>query len=566
MFTHSQYSLRFWIAGLLLALAGLLAACDVPMLATPAPPTETAAPSATAAPTRAPVPLVTSDPYTTFVQTLKGALESDDDATLRKLIGTPWFTGRYRSPLTQYADPAEALAAFNVIAQRVIITVEPERVGAQPADAPQLGERIVVARWDAGGGREELAYLYASAINGEWRWVALLTGVPDNSGVALATPSAAPTRAVTPGTPTRAPTPFPVRGRLVFARANGVYLRDLATGAESVVLDATDSTQWNWLRDGTRAVFVRGKGAAGEIWTVGRTGANLRRLTSDNLADGDPQWSPNGTQIVYEHNLVTDPSSGFKIKGEVWAMNADGTNKRKLADGFDPAWAPDGTRIAFASNPASLNGDATQWLSYARNEIRIVNAQGRNAWSPIGVDTTSARFTPLEWQMNSARLVDSPQWSPDGKELTLRVHAAHGAYVTTNPTSGGFGRFIALFYSSVAGGFSYSPDGRLIALGTGGMSGYATLGIFRRAELGADGVGAPARTLGTLPRQPADVPQSVTAYAWSTDGARIAYALVTNSADGSKPAAPAGIWAMDIASGAARVLVTDGSGPLAWLP
>ncbi|MBI5879184.1 MAG: PD40 domain-containing protein [Chloroflexi bacterium] len=556
-----------WIVVIALLLAAMLAACDAAATPTPQPPAITPPPpSATSAPTHAPVPQASADPYAAFAQSLKTALESDDDAALKKLIGTPWFTGRYRSPLTQYADAAEAVAAFNVISQRVIITVEPERAAAQLTDAQKLGDRVVVARWDAGGGREELAYLYVSQVNGEWRWMALLTGVPADSGVAQATAAASPTRAVTPGTPTRAPTPFPMRGRLVFARANGVYARDLATGAETVVTEATDTSQWNWLRDGTRAAFVRGTGTAGEIWTYARSGGALKRLTTDSQPDGAPHWSPDGTQIVYEHNLVVDPSSGFKIKGEIWAMNADGANKRKFADGFDPAWSPDGTRIAFASNPSSVSGDATQWLSYARNEIRVMNAQGRNAWSPIGVTTASGKFTPLEWQMSSARLVDDPQWSPDSKELTVRVHAAHGAYVTTNATSGGFGRFIALFYSNVATGFSYSPDNRTMALSTGGLSGYRTLGIYRRADLGADGVGAPLRTLGLVPRQPADVPQSVTGYAWASDGLRVAYALVAHSMDPAKAPAPAGIWVMDIAAGVSQVAVTDGTGPLAWLP
>jgi len=352
----------------------------------------------------------------------------------------------------------------------------------------------------------------------------------------------------------------------VFARAGSVVLRDLATGAESPIADTADASQWDWLRDGTRAVFARGTGAAGEIWSYTRGSAALKRLTTDNVADGAPQWSPDGTTIVYEHNTVLDAGSGFKIKGEIWAMNADGSNKRKFADGFDPAWSPDGTRIAFASNPSAVHGDPALWLSHARNEIRIMNAQGRNAWSPLGTATASGKFTPLEWQMSGARLVDAPQWSPDSKELTVRVHAAHGAYVTTNATSGGFGRFIALFYSDVATGFSYSPDNRTMALSTGGLSGYRTLGIFRRAELGADGIGAPARTLGLVPRQPADVPQSVSGYAWSSDGTRIAYALVTHATDPARPPTPAGIWVMDIAGGAAQAVVGDGGEVLAWLP
>ncbi|MDE0171248.1 MAG: S9 family peptidase, partial [bacterium] len=57
-----------------------------------------------------------------------------------------------------------------------------------------------------------------------------------------------------------------------------------------------------------------------------------------------PQWSPDGTQIVYNiDNRLTDLDSG------VWVMNADGTKQRRLTsdDGRNPQWSPDGTQITF---------------------------------------------------------------------------------------------------------------------------------------------------------------------------------------------------------------------------
>ena len=77
--------------------------------------------------------------------------------------------------------------------------------------------------------------------------------------------------------------------------------------------------------------------------------------------DGDPAWSPNGRQIVFESTR-----SG---NSDIWVMNADGTNPRQpdpqepAFDG-DPAWSPGGSRIAFTS---TRNGN---------REIYLMNPDG----------------------------------------------------------------------------------------------------------------------------------------------------------------------------------------------
>lgn len=542
-------------------LAGLLlTACAASATPTISPaPANT--PTAVAAPTTVittPVPSPTPDPYAIFLQTLQAAIEQNDEAALRKVIAPTWYDGRYGAPLTQYNNVADAAAAFRALRRDVAISLDLNRAAAQLANTPKLGERIIVAHWLVGG-RDDFAYLYASPINGEWRWTALVIGVPAEQVLAqpTATPSATP--AVLPGT---------FSGRLVFTRRGNVYLRDLSTNAETLVSDTEGTTQWDWTRDGSRAVFVRGASAESEIWTINRDGSNARRLTNDNSNDGSPRWQPNGTQILYEHNIQVDASGRFKLKAEIWLMNADGSNKRKLDDGYDPVWSPEGQRIAFASNPIAVRGDPAAWTSYARNGIHLMNAQGRNEWIPISTDTNSPRLTSLEWQMSAARLVDSPHWSPDGREITLRVHGGHGAYVTTRTSSGGFGQLLALFFDDTARGFSYSLDGAFITIATGGLSGWETIGVYRRDLIGKDGVaGTPLRTLGRIPRDAGEIGQQVVGFDWALNHQQIAYALTSYpNNDQSKPPASTEIWIMDIASGESRLLIADGAGPLFWLP
>jgi Tol biopolymer transport system component len=546
-------SRRTWLA--LSALTVLVSACGSSATVTLVPPPATRPAPAAAV---SPAPAGTSDPYTLFAQNLKAAVEGNDEAALRSLVGLPWYAGRYKADITEYKNVADAVAGFRAIRTRITIAVDLNAAGTQPAGTQKPGERIVVARVQPGNGSEEPAFLYAGRMGGEWRWVAFITGMPAEMVSILPTvapavnlPGNATAMPAAGAVSTGLPSPSVPGGSadLVFARRGSILIHDMGDNHDAVLLDRPQVSQWDWSHDGTRAAFIMGGPQQFQIWRVSRDGSSLQAL-SENGRYSNPRWSPDGTLILYGYN-----ASGATNKDEIWLMASDGSNKHKLADGFEAAWAPDGQRIAFASVPSSTVGPVGSSLP-ARNGIHIINVFGKNEWTPIATNTASPKFTPLEWQMSQARLVDAPQWSPDGNEITLRVQDGHGAYVTTNATTGGFGKFVALYFDGAARGFSYSPNGKHITVGTGGQSGFETIGIFLRGELGKDGIsGTPFRTLGKVPKLAGDVPQSVTGFVWSPDGTQIAYALDKG-----------GVWVMDIGAGSSVQLSADGAGPLFWLP
>src|SRR5688500_15608136 len=139
----------------------------------------------------------------------------------------------------------------------------------------------------------------------------------------------------------------------------------------------------------------------GEIYIM-RTDADdagARRLTKVTGYDGGPFFSPDGKRIVWrrfdEAGLIAD----------VWTMNLDGTDQRKITDFGAMSWAPyihpSGEYITFASNK----------LGFENFELFIVDVDGKK--QPVRVTYTDG-FDGL------------PVPSPDGRQLAWTSNRGGG--------------------------------------------------------------------------------------------------------------------------------------------
>ena len=93
--------------------------------------------------------------------------------------------------------------------------------------------------------------------------------------------------------------------------------------------------------DGTRVAFVATADGNPELYVMDADGTNARRLTTSSDAEGAPAWTPDGKQLVYEVRRRNDV--------DVWIASADGTDAHALTSGArasQPAVSPDGTRAA----------------------------------------------------------------------------------------------------------------------------------------------------------------------------------------------------------------------------
>lgn len=101
----------------------------------------------------------------------------------------------------------------------------------------------------------------------------------------------------------------------------------------------------NWSPDGSRLVFFsrhETNNEDDEIYTINLDGTNIQRLTNWPKHNFCPRWSPDG-------NLITYVTSMENSRPEIYVMNADGSNQTRITNNEDgdtlPAWSPNGTKL-----------------------------------------------------------------------------------------------------------------------------------------------------------------------------------------------------------------------------
>lgn len=150
------------------------------------------------------------------------------------------------------------------------------------------------------------------------------------------------------------------------------------------------------------------------IWVAGPVGENPTRITS-SIRDGDPSWSPDGKQIAFTRlNGCQDPECVF---GDVWVMDADGTDQRLVTKGFNPSWSPDGEKLAYESCTTS----GLYPCDNDKRNVSLVNPDGTGR-----VDLTAGMRSPCNANTTSREV--EPTWSPDGKKIAFISSAQNCRY------------------------------------------------------------------------------------------------------------------------------------------
>jgi len=155
--------------------------------------------------------------------------------------------------------------------------------------------------------------------------------------------------------------------------------------------------------------FSRGLGYGSELYLAQHDGWITTLLYPDTYNYiSFARWSPDGSQIAFIK--IPDTQTPFTV-GELWVMNADGSNARKLADvdaghGYAANWSPDGTRIVFVVRENPEDERANQSSDALISNIYVVEVG-------TGTLTQITSFTDGH--------VETPFWSPDGNTLAFNA-------------------------------------------------------------------------------------------------------------------------------------------------
>ena len=215
--------------------------------------------------------------------------------------------------------------------------------------------------------------------------------------------------------------------------------------------------------DGSRFTFSSERSGDARIWVIDADGSNPVRLTDLPNYERNPEFSPDGSKIVFGAEDFDTESS------DVWVCGSDGSDCVNLTDDEDveygePTWSPDATKIAFVREPGEQNAEI--WVMNADGTGPAPIVAGRRPdWAPVGTRIVFDRVSSFGGSNSAISLVNA-----DGTDLRILMVASE---------AGGLAGFVSIQEAEdvleletsevVAGGVdgsyaTWSPDGSQILL------------------------------------------------------------------------------------------------------
>ena len=152
------------------------------------------------------------------------------------------------------------------------------------------------------------------------------------------------------------------------------------------------------------------------LYLVPLAGGEPKQLTTGELSQTDPAWSPDGRAVAFVQDSTEVQERRDQVRPQLYVLTiADGTIRRIVtpyAESHDPAWSPDGKAVAFLCSKG--RGE--------ENDVCVVPATGG-----------ATRNLTAAWDLDP----QEPFWAPDGRTLYFGAETRGNIHLFAVAATGG---------------------------------------------------------------------------------------------------------------------------------
>src|SRR5437016_7216359 len=191
----------------------------------------------------------------------------------------------------------------------------------------------------------------------------------------------------------------------------------ISRGPDPKRFDGRVYTSLPFVEDERGLVPPRETRRASHLYLVPSAGGEPKQLTSGDLSQRAPDWSPDGRAIVFVQDSTDTSEVRNQVRPQLYVLSvADGAVRRlatPYVENVAPAWSPDGTSIAFICSKG--RGE--------ENDLCVMPAAGGGG--PV-------RNLTSGWHLDPS----GPAWPRDSKTVYVSAEKRGNIHVFAAPATG----------------------------------------------------------------------------------------------------------------------------------